>query len=298
MATNKYINHTSANNDQSLQEQLIIESIQIHGVDIYYVPRDGNEDAAIDKIYGENSTSSFTKAYEIEAYIKDAGAWTENSDYLSKFNLQMTEKNTLVISMKRFRSITGLDRLYEGDILYVQGFSDSLYVVTHVVHDSNLWSLGKLNYWEVQFDLLNYSNQRLRTGIAAIDKFEAQNTAANAIYLQTITTTTNGTTTVNGSGNFVINEIVYQGSTFGTKTAYGTVVSWDKTTKKLVVRDKIGDFLTTGGNVKGNTSGATYPLLSYDEKELPNEPISNNKDINDMAASIVNWTASNPFSEN
>ena len=53
MTVNKYINHQNPNLDQSLQEDLIIEAIKMNGFDIFYVPRDGNADASLDKIYGE-----------------------------------------------------------------------------------------------------------------------------------------------------------------------------------------------------------------------------------------------------
>jgi hypothetical protein len=53
MATNFFFNNFQNSGEQTLIEDLIIESIRIYGLDMYLIPRNPN---AIDKIYGEDPT--------------------------------------------------------------------------------------------------------------------------------------------------------------------------------------------------------------------------------------------------
>ncbi len=53
--------------EQSLLEDLIVESIRIYGHDLYYCPRTL---IAKDEIYGEDAVSEYNSNYLIEMYIK------------------------------------------------------------------------------------------------------------------------------------------------------------------------------------------------------------------------------------
>ena len=68
MATNHYFNHYGTNTaDQRLTENLIVESIKVYGIDVYYMPR---ETVNMDSIFGEDRLSEFKDARMIEMYIK------------------------------------------------------------------------------------------------------------------------------------------------------------------------------------------------------------------------------------
>ena len=70
MAVNRYFNiypsQERINNENLLMEDLIVESIQIMGHNVYYIPRESFD--AGDMVFGEYSKSKFDKAYLIEAY--------------------------------------------------------------------------------------------------------------------------------------------------------------------------------------------------------------------------------------
>ena len=53
-------------NEQNLYEDIILESIQIHGLDIEYLPR---ELVNKDIVTGEDIMSRFEDAYTIEMYL-------------------------------------------------------------------------------------------------------------------------------------------------------------------------------------------------------------------------------------
>ena len=70
MTTNHYFqggNGIGNSNEKRLYEDLIIESLQIHGFDVFYLPRTlVNRDL----ILGEDSLSRFDDSYLIESYME------------------------------------------------------------------------------------------------------------------------------------------------------------------------------------------------------------------------------------
>ena len=66
--------------------------------------------------------------------------------------------------------------------------------------------------------------------------------------------------TQTGTGNFVPNEIVYQGATLNTATFKASVVSWDNSTGKLELLDYTGTANT--GTIRGVTSAANRTVIT------------------------------------
>ena len=100
MARNRHFNqYTPVKQEQSLVEDLVIESIKIYGVDGYYVPR---THVNLDKIYGEDASMLFDDALELELYIKSFDGFAGQEDFLTKFGLQIDESITFVVAQKRF----------------------------------------------------------------------------------------------------------------------------------------------------------------------------------------------------
>ena len=95
MATNFYFNNFQNSGEQTLIEDLIIESIRIYGLDMYFVPRNPN---AIDKIYGEDPTRYYTQAIPVEMFVKNIEGFAGEGDFLSKFNIQIRDQVTFSIA--------------------------------------------------------------------------------------------------------------------------------------------------------------------------------------------------------
>ncbi|MGA1049706.1 MAG: hypothetical protein ACO3UU_17010, partial [Minisyncoccia bacterium] len=66
MATNKYFINYNSRYEQTLLEDLVVESIKIHGKDMIYLPRTTNNK---DYLFGEDTVSSFEDSFFIEMYI-------------------------------------------------------------------------------------------------------------------------------------------------------------------------------------------------------------------------------------
>lgn len=102
MPTNQYFPHASYGREQDLLEDLVIESIKIHGIDARYLPRTLVKE---DDLFGEDTLSTFTVAAGLEVYIKNVEGFEGEGDFLSRFNLEIRDEMTLVIAKRRFEQI-------------------------------------------------------------------------------------------------------------------------------------------------------------------------------------------------
>ena len=210
MARNRFFNqYTPVKQEQSLVEDLIIESIKIYGIDGYYLPR---THVNLDKIYGEDASVLFDDALEMELYVKSFDGFAGQEDFLSKFGLQIDESVTFVISQKRFtqslktsiiteysynmltedgdellsnrNDVSEYDydaivRPREGDMIWIPMFS-SLYEIKFTQNIENFFQLGKLYTYELRCDRIEYSSERINTDVTEIDAIEDQYSLSTA----------------------------------------------------------------------------------------------------------------------
>jgi len=209
MARNRYFNqYTPVKQEQSLVEDLIIESIKIYGVDGYYLPR---THVNLDKIYGEDASMLFDDALEMEFYIKSFDGFMGQEDFLSKFGLQIDESITFVVSQKRFtqslktsiiteysynmltedgdellsnrNDVSEYDydaivRPREGDLISIPMLK-GIYEIKFTQNIENFFQLGKLYTYEIRCDRLEYSSERIDTDVTEIDEIEDQYSLSN-----------------------------------------------------------------------------------------------------------------------
>lgn len=285
MPTNQYFrSNFNGNAEQTLVEDLLVETIKIYGLDCEYVPYKLVDE---DKLFGEDKIMRYEKAYPMECYIENVQGFEGRNDFLTKFGLQIEEQGSLIMSMKRFRQCVNYNqyRPREKDLIYFP-LTDSLYEITFVEHEKIFHQLGMISnlVYNIKIDLMNYSNQQIRTGVRYIDVFE--DNFAHAIQFQLAT----------GTGRYVVGEKVYQGTDLVNATATAVVIWYNRDTKVLKVKDVINKFDNTL-TIKGNTSGVEYTIATFDEKDLPNSPIANNKQIETESQGIIDWSEDNPFGE-
>lgn len=182
MATNFFFNNFASSQEQNLIENLIIESIKIHGLDVYYLPRSIQNK---DEVYGEDSVSRYENAYLIEMYIKDVLGFQGEGDFLSKFNLQIRDQITFTVANRTFdeevASAEGLPRPREGDLIYFP-LNQKVFEIKFVEHEPVFYQLGSLQMYDLQCDLFEYSNEVFNTGIPEVDKLEDQYSFATSVY--------------------------------------------------------------------------------------------------------------------
>lgn len=166
--------------EQRLIEDLIIESIRIYGLDVWYMPRTLG---ALDDLLNEDDLPVFNSAYMVEMYVKNVEGFEGDGDFLSKFGLQIRDSMTLTISMRKFTEDVGSYddqiRPREGDLIYFP-LNRKIFQVKHVEHESIFYQMGALQTYDLRVELFEYSNEVFRTGIAEIDTLlDKYNTTSN-----------------------------------------------------------------------------------------------------------------------
>lgn len=169
MAINPYINLTTVSSEQNLVEDVTVEIIQAMGQDCYYVPRKALK---IDKVFGEDPSSYFEKAYILEMYIQSYKGF-EGTDIVTQFGIEIKDKISLLMARKRFKEqITNIDptiiRPREGDLIYFP-LSKSLFEINFVEHENPLYPLGKLYSYQITAELFTYSYEKISTPVPAIN---------------------------------------------------------------------------------------------------------------------------------
>ena len=301
MPTNNYFNFfpgDSITSEQLLVEDLVIEAMKIHGMDVYYLPRSTRDNETEDFLYGEDTTKQYREAYVIEMYLENTSAMEGEGDFISKFGLEIRDETSLLVSRRRFRlTIPEMARPLEGDLIYIP-LLQNFFEITHVEHENNqamMYTLGKgrggnVYVYALRMKQFVFSDEIISTGVDEIDSQILGAYRGTDLIM-----------TVGGSGVFdsANNESIYQGSSFATATARAVVRDWSSSTRTLDAIRVQGTFL---GNVavKGVISNSSWTLATIDtDTPMTNafEDLIDNKRIETEADAIIDFSDSNPFSE-
>ncbi|NDG31293.1 hypothetical protein EB118_14635 [bacterium] len=169
MATNFFFNNFSSSQEQNLIEDLVIESIKIYGIDVYYIPKRENKK---DRIYGEDSLVEYNTNYLIDMYIKNVDGFGGDGDFLSKFNIEIRDQITFTLARRTFDleigAIETFKRPQEGDLIFFP-LNKKLFQIKFVEHEPIFYQMGSLQMYDLKCELFEYSDEALNTGIADID---------------------------------------------------------------------------------------------------------------------------------
>lgn len=172
MATNPFFQNYDYRNTQELIDDLVIESIQIYGIDTVYLSRSLQ---GTDNILNEDDISIFNEAFQFEVYIKSVDGFEGEGDFLSRFGLQIRDTATFTVAIRTFEKFaTRLNptktRPLEGDLIYLP-LNDKFFKLTHVEHESVFYQSGALQVFDMKCELFEYSNERFDTKIEYIDTY-------------------------------------------------------------------------------------------------------------------------------
>jgi len=292
MATNVYFNPFPKNitSEQLLVEDLLIEAMQIYGMEVFYLPRSSRDQ--VDFLYGEDTLKQYTEAYTIEMYLEDVTGMEGEGDFISKFGLEIKDEVTLLISRRRFAATIPQTRPNEGDLIYVP-LVQNFFEITFVEHENNqamYYTLGRgrganVYVYALKLKQFVFSNEIIQTGIAEVDEQIRDAYPRTRISL------------LSGSGTFIEDEIVYQGSNLAYATAQAIVYDTTGNSSIDIIR-VIGNFVS--GNVRGNTSSANWIINTVSDTATMNtafEDVVDNSRIESEADGILDFTENNPFGE-
>ena len=188
MATNHYFQGGTGignSSEKRLYEDLIIEGLKIYGQDCYYLPRTL---ANRDLILGEDTLSKFDDSYLLEMYMETTEGFAGEQEIINKFGLEIREDTTFIISKRRWQNqvdsahtmiVEG--RPNEGDIIYMP-LMNSFFEIQFVQDQEPFFQLGQLPVYKLRCTRWEYSNEKLDTGIAAIDGAEERYSTNQALY--------------------------------------------------------------------------------------------------------------------
>lgn len=192
------LNINGSAQEQTFIENLIVESIEIYGQNIYYLPRTY---VNRDTILNEVETSKFEQALAVRAYVNNADGWEGQGELLSKFGVRIEDKTTFIFSRKKFTekvddnaTLNVEGRPNEGDLIWFPA-TKHLFEIKFVEAERPFYQLGKGYVWECQCELFEYSDEAIDTGVTEIDAIETA--FANAIKL---------VMDPGGIGNFTVGE--------------------------------------------------------------------------------------------
>lgn len=182
MSTSVYFDQFENSPEQALIDELIVESINIYGMDMYYIPRIINNK---DDIFNEDTISTFENAYLLEFYIKNVDGFNGQGDLLSKFGLEIRDEMILTVAKTTFLNEVArfehTARPKEGDLIYFP-LNKKLWQIKFIEHESIFYQMGSLQTFDITCQLFEYTNERMRTGIAEIDVVEQVNSLDALIY--------------------------------------------------------------------------------------------------------------------
>jgi len=281
MATNLYFNNVESHSEQELLNSLTSEVIQVHGMNVYYLPRTLIKE---DLIMGEDVLSKFSTAYEVEMYLKTIEGFGGEGDLVSKFGLDVRDEVIFTVHVDRFNLATEMNKPLEGDLIFLP-MSKGLFEIKFVEDEIPFYQAGKNYSFDITCELFQYSEEQLETGVVDIDNIEKVQSAAIDLLMN-----------AGGSGTFTVDEAIYQGASLAAATGKGMVVSWNATTRTLRVNDTSGTF-AAGTATIGATSSANWVLTSHDTQALPTIPFADNKEFETLGDTVLDFTESNPFGD-
>lgn len=288
MPTNPFFDHETLRPEQDLIEDLTVESIQIHGSDMLYLPRDIiNEDT----LYGEDQQSEFNKGHWLEMYVESVDEFGGEGEFFAKFGLEVRDEAFFVTAKRRFQEqVSHLEHPREGDLVYWP-LTKKLFEIKHVDYENPFYNLGKLHTYRLTVQLFRYAQEEFDTGIPEIDEVDPDLGFGGQMVFA-----------VGGTGDFDQDEVVFTSPTAGdlpNATARAIVVAWDPDERRLVVNKVVGTFVD-GNVVENEALTAIHTIAVGGEPPVANVPAdrgADNLDIQKEADSIIDFSEDNPFGD-
>ena len=288
MATNQYFKQ-KVRSEQNLFEDLVIESLQMFGQDVYYLPR---EIVNKDKIFLDDVPSRFSDAYKVEMYIENTEGFEGEGDLFTKFGVELRDQATFIVSRKRWVQLVGKRlevanfRPREGDLIFLP-MSESMFEIRKVETETPFYQLKDLPTFRLQCELFEYSGEDFDTGIDTIQDVETEGSFKYNLSLDS------------GGGRFIQGETVTQ--VFDTYNMIGEVAfaSDSGNTLHLIhsgATDGLFHEWTTTRSIIGDQSQHVATPTSINQI---NDILSDNqnKTFDDFESDFLDFSESNPFGD-
>ena len=228
-------------------------------------------------------------------FIDTVNSFEGEGDFLSKFGVQIRDSLEMTVMVKRFESLN-IGKPKEGDLVFFP-FTKQLFEIMFVEHEQIFYTLGERFVFKLKMELFEYSNQIIETGVQDIDNIPLKE--AYSIELPVSTST----------GDFQIGQKVFQGDSFDSSIARGTISKWKKedssnlgSLELINVRGKFleNEDIKSEPDSSGNYVSCQLDLPdNYEEVEMENvnSELDDNIDFESEADKVIDFSENNPFSE-
>jgi hypothetical protein len=307
MGRNVFFNH-AVKTEQNLYEDLIIEAMEIYGLQVYYLPR---KITRLDNLLNEDIASEFGDAYMITMYLEDLDqGYGGEQTIMSKFGLEIRDTSNWVVAKKTWENFIGVQnntviagRPNEGDLIYIP-LTNSFHEIRFVEHESPFYQLGNIFVYKLQCETFEFANEKFNTGVEEIDSVEDIYAFAQRILIS------------DGNGIQFLpdedvrqlvgydneNQPIYLYANIG-EVDYISTISANVTLNQIRSSSGTARFFAPSGSsvvrrLEGLTSGAIWGIASVeDSMTLPNDPDADNLSFEQEADDILDFSESNPFGE-
>ena len=307
MGRNVYFNH-AVKSEQNLYEDLIIESMEIYGIQVYYIPRNITR---LDNILNEDIASTFGDAYMITMYLDDiADGYGGEQTIMSKFGLEIRDSSNWVVAKKTWEQFIGIQnntivagRPNEGDLIYIP-LTGSFHEIKFVEHESPFYQLGNIFVYKLQCETFEYGNEKFDTGVEEIDGIEDTYAFSQKILISD----GNG---IQFQAEEDVRQLVGYSEDGSAVYVYGNIgeIDYISDISAYITINQIHGtlnadryFIPSGSSaerrLEGLSSGAIWGIASVtDIKTLPNDPDADNLSFETEGNEILDFTEINPFGE-
>ena len=170
---NPYLNFKEEN-EQDLMESLIIEAIDMHAEQFYYIPR---QLVSPDDILGEDRLSKFKGSYPFTAYFENITNFDGQGAFIQRFGGLLDYSATLILPRRHWQQFIGQygvnllpNRPTEGDWIYYP-LTDAIFEIKYVDDKNPFAQLGAFFVYKLTIELAQYSSEEIDSDIDEIDAF-------------------------------------------------------------------------------------------------------------------------------
>ena len=161
--------------EQGLAQDLVDEQIKLFGTDIYYIPRIALKDNTLNEV----RYSKYQEHFQIEMLLQNVMGFGDNSEFISKFGLRITDEIIFRVSTRRWDeevadhnpTIAIESRPNEGDLLYFPLTKD-IYEIKFVGKEEPFFQFGKIQFYAITAEIYEIGSDDFDTGVEEIDDVE------------------------------------------------------------------------------------------------------------------------------
>ena len=169
--TNRIFRQFHTEVEQDMFDSIINETIHNFGLDVQYLPMNGQ----LDGVLGEYERIVYDAAFPMEMSLENRENFDNGEDTLEKFGIDVRQTFQFTAGITKFKERVQpynppITRPREGDLIYVP-MDSSLYEITKVREYERYYRWGKLFTYNITCELFRYSGQEFKTGVEEIDEY-------------------------------------------------------------------------------------------------------------------------------